>query len=64
MTERGLRLNCTRCGDFTHAETGSTENVARCQDCGKRHSTDSLHFIDLSKDYERDESGQLLEDPV
>ncbi|UBF23129.1 Zn finger [Haloarcula virus HCTV-16] len=62
MTRRELRLNCTRCGDFTHASIGSTKNVVVCDDCGKRHSQDSLHFIDLDKDYERDESGQLIED--
>lgn len=57
-----LRLNCTRCGDFTHAETGSTKNVVRCKDCGKRHSTHSLHFVEVDKDYERDEAGNLMEE--
>jgi transcription elongation factor Elf1 len=62
MPERALLLNCTRCGDFTEASVGSTKNVAVCDECGKRHSTDSLHFVETERDYERDEAGKLIED--
>lgn len=62
MGRKELRLNCTRCGEFTHAEKGSTDNVVRCAECDKRHSTESLYMVDTSKQYNRDESGQLLED--
>jgi len=46
-----ILLKCTRCSE----EAESTrlmeferegENVVRCDRCGKRHSTDSLHAVD------------------
>lgn len=55
-------LDCTKCGDFTEA-TGrfdDSKNVVRCAECGKRHSTDSMHMVDPEKYYHRDESGKLL----
>ena len=57
-----IRLNCTGCGAFTEWESES-EEVVRCADCGKRHSRDSLHMVNPRKEYARDESGALLEDP-
>ena len=64
MTQKEMRLNCTNCGDFTHAhrKRGDPDTVARCNDCGKKHSNDSIHFVDLNRDYERDEDGELTED--
>lgn len=55
-------LNCTRCECFREFERDS-ENVVRCDDCGKRHSTDSLFVADPEKEYERDEAGELQEVP-
>lgn len=68
------RLNCTRCNEFTEWEAESTVEVTdgfeerrtksvRCDECGKRHSTDSLFVIDPRKDYDRDEAGNLLDTP-
>lgn len=61
-----LRLNCNDCGSFTeyHRNDDDPETVVRCDDCGKRHSTDSVWMVDTSKSYQRDESGALLEKPI
>lgn len=49
-----IRLKCTRChgggdeapgGAFT-AWTRESEYVVRCERCGKRHHTDSLHAVE------------------
>lgn len=58
-----LRLNCHRCGDFTdyHRKNDDPQTVIRCGGCGKKHSTDSIFMVDLNRDYDRDESGTLLE---
>lgn len=61
-----LRLNCTGCGTFREYEveqrTSDGGQIVRCARCGKRHSDDSVHFIDLNRKYERDEAGNLVED--
>lgn len=62
MTDLPLLLNCTRCHQFTRW-TREGENVARCARCGKRHSRDSLMMADPGKTYNRDEAGNLLEQP-
>lgn len=61
-----LRLNCNECGDFVeyHRNDGDPNTVTRCDECGKRHSVNSVWMVDTVKDYERDETGSLLEDPV
>ena len=58
-----LRLNCTKCNDFTEYETGKNA-VVRCSECGKKHSDDSVWMVKLGKDYERAADGTLLEDPI
>ena len=66
MSEMDLRLNCTRCGSFEEYEvekkTSDGGQIVRCEECGKRHSDDSVHFIDPDRRYQRDEAGNLLED--
>lgn len=66
MTRRELRLNCTNCGafrDYEHEQkTSDGGQIVRCGRCGKRHSDDSLHFVDPTRKYDRDEAGNLLED--
>jgi len=61
-----LRPNCTNCHRFTpyevEQETADGGQIVTCESCGKRHSDDSVHFVDLSRTYERDEAGTLLED--
>jgi uncharacterized Zn finger protein len=63
---RDLRLNCVRCGRFTPyevvKETSDSGHIVDCESCGKRHSDDSIYTVDLSRKYERDEAGNLLED--
>lgn len=64
MTNYQLRLNCERCGRFTEyaSKTGDPDSVVRCDECGKKHSTDSVYMADLHRTYQRDESGALVED--
>lgn len=59
-----LRLNCHRCGEFQEyfRKDGDPDTVIRCDGCGKKHSDDSIFMVDLNREYERDESGVLLED--
>lgn len=45
MNELDILLDCTRCETFTEFVHPS-ENVVACIDCGKRHSTDSLHAVE------------------
>jgi uncharacterized Zn finger protein len=60
-----LRLNCTRCGSFNtyYRKDDDPETVVRCDDCGKRHSTDSVFMVDPNRRHDRDESGQLVDTP-
>lgn len=60
-----LALNCHRCGEFTepHRKRDDPKTVMRCGGCGKKHSEDSVFFIDLDRTYERAEDGTLLEEP-
>jgi hypothetical protein len=47
MDDFEIRLRCTACRAyraFDRPERGT--NVVTCGDCGKRHSTDSLHAVD------------------
>ncbi|MFB6360582.1 MAG: hypothetical protein ABEH59_04600 [Halobacteriales archaeon] len=47
MDDLEIRLRCTGCEayrTFERPERGT--NVVTCADCGKRHSTDSLHAVD------------------
>lgn len=63
MERRQLRVNCHRCGAFakyTHNRE-DPDTVIRCSGCGKKHSTDSLHMVDTLRDYQRDETGTLIE---
>jgi len=63
---KDLYLNCTKCGEFTVAlqMKDDPKTVVRCKDCGKKHSDNSLYFVDPDDDHERDEAGNLLEDPL
>lgn len=60
---RILQLNCTRCGEFTDYWE-EKKHMVKCDECGKRHHTDSIWMVDPSKSYERDEAGNLLEAPI
>lgn len=44
MDELEIRLRCTGCRAYRGFERVG-ENVVQCSDCGKRHSTDSLHAV-------------------
>lgn len=57
------RLDCVRCNEFTeyHRDDGDPDTVVRCDECGKRHSDDSVYFVDPDKRYERDESGVVYD---
>lgn len=59
-----LRLNCHQCGEFQeyHQKDGDPKTVFRCDGCGKKHSDDSIFFINLNRDYDRDERGVLIEE--
>lgn len=61
-----LRLNCTKCGEFQAYEveqaTSDGSQIVRCDECGKRHSDDSVYMVDPDRQYERDEAGNLLEE--
>jgi uncharacterized Zn finger protein len=61
-----LRLNCNDCGAFNeyHRIDGDPRTVVRCDVCGKRHSNDSVWMVNIRKDYDRDEAGNLLEEPI
>jgi len=61
---RHLKLNCTRCGQFTdaHQKRDDPSTVVRCNQCSKKHSDDSLYMVDPNRKYKRDETGQLIED--
>lgn len=63
MVDLPLLLNCTRCGEFTRWLKEGDGPVVRCSECGKRHSRDSLYLADPGKRYQRDEAGNLLEEP-
>ena len=45
MAELRIALRCTKCRAFTEFEREGTSAV-RCDVCGKRHSTDSLHAVE------------------
>ncbi|MFB6173379.1 MAG: hypothetical protein ABEI39_01925 [Halobacteriales archaeon] len=49
-----IRLKCTSCRAFREFEREG-DAVVRCGECGKRHSTDSLHAVtpDQEPDFER-----------
>lgn len=63
MGRLDIRLNCTECAEFTEFTSEKDNQAVRCDECGKRHSDDSLHVVKPGKKYERDESGELLEEP-
>lgn len=44
MDDLEIKLRCTGCRGFQEFERVG-ENVVRCVECGKRHSTDSLHAV-------------------
>jgi hypothetical protein len=47
MGELEILLRCTGCGAYRPFERGGRgTSVVTCADCGKRHSTDSLHAVD------------------
>ncbi len=56
------KLDCTRCNEFQDYDR-EQDTVVRCGECGKRHSNNNLHIIDPSKQYERDDDGNLQEVP-
>lgn len=65
MAEIGLYLNCTRCGEWCPYDerVDDPAGVVRCAKCGKKHSDDSVWFVDPDDPVERDGSGRLVEAP-
>lgn len=61
---KDLYLDCVDCGEFTEAYTkkDDPDSVVRCNECGKKHSDNSLYFVDPNANHERDEAGNLIED--
>jgi RNase P subunit RPR2 len=61
-----LRLDCVRCKafkDYTveqRADDGGL--IVRCDECGKRQSDDRIYMINPTKEHERDENGELVDD--
>jgi len=45
MADLRIVLRCTGCRAYTTFERVG-ETVVRCAECGKRHSTDSLHAVE------------------
>ena len=45
MDELEIRLRCTGCRAYRDFERQPGARAVRCADCGKRHSTDSLHAV-------------------
>lgn len=58
-----IKLNCTRCNEFTDYWGENGNDVVRCAECDKRHSPGSLYTVNPEKSYKRDESGELQEVP-
>lgn len=47
MADLDIRLRCTQCRAFRRFERPERgSSVVTCTECGKRHSTDSLHAVD------------------
>lgn len=59
-------MNCHRCGAFMEFEQriDDPNTVVRCRGCGKKHSTDSVHMVDINKEYERNEEGVLVDNRI
>jgi hypothetical protein len=63
LPETTPQLDCTRCEEF-HAFEREQENVVRCENCGKRHSNDSLYDVPPLARFDRDkETGELVNPP-
>ena len=45
MDELRIQLKCTNCRAYRDFERDGASSV-RCAECGKRHSTDSLHAVE------------------
>lgn len=47
-----IKLQCSACSDCTewHRTDDDPGSVVRCDDCGKRHSTDSLVDTTVAED--------------
>lgn len=47
MADLEILLRCTGCRAYrTYERREGSKHVVRCAECGKRHSTDSLHAVD------------------
>lgn len=49
MDDLRIVLRCTGCRAYTGFERVG-EAAVKCEDCGKRHSTDSLHAVAPGED--------------
>lgn len=56
MTDLTIKLRCTACEGFRDFDRERGSRVVRCADCGKRHSTDSLHAVEPT-DLPEEDSG-------
>ena len=45
MADLEIRLRCTNCRAYRDFERQRGSQAVRCAECGKRHSTDSLHAV-------------------
>jgi len=59
MYKLPIRLDCVECREFQEWEKGGNGTI-KCEECGKRHSGDSLYTIFPDKEYERNDEGALL----
>lgn len=68
MADYDLQLNCTKCGAFVEylleQKAADGSQIVRCDECGKRHSDENIYMVDRDRRYERDEAGNLLEEPL
>ena len=46
MADLEIRLRCTNCRAFTDFERQPGKDAVKCAECGKRHSSDSLHAVE------------------
>ena len=46
MVDLEIVLRCTKCRAYTEFERRPGEDAVTCADCGKRHSSDSLHAVE------------------
>jgi len=62
MLKLPMKLDCVECKEFQEWRRDGNGTI-KCDECGRRHSGDSLYVVFPDKDYNRNEDGVLLEVP-